>query len=175
MFRFWANKKISYIFELCHSYFFLGGQGDGGGHDGRGGGHTTSSSRNNGFHNGEGQPPGPGHRETGIIEKLLVSVFWKKSLKILFSSYLPYILWLFLVGSELYFRNLWRIFHIFFVIESYLSRNFQLHVDLITCFIFLVILRHFNLLYSCQYGRFQLVNTYKGCYRSHNLLQFELA
>ena len=56
-------------------FIFLGGQGDGGGHDGRGGGHTTSSSRNNGFHNGEGHPPGPGHRETGIIEKLLVSVF----------------------------------------------------------------------------------------------------
>ena len=71
------QQKDFYIFQLYYSYFlfFLGGQGDGGGHDGRGGGHTTSSSRNNGFHNGEGQPPGPGHRETGIIEKLLVSVF----------------------------------------------------------------------------------------------------
>ena len=44
--------------------------GGGGGTGGNSGGHTTS--RNNGFHNGEGHPPGPGHRETGIIEKLLV-------------------------------------------------------------------------------------------------------
>ena len=44
---------------------------------GLGGGHTTS--RNNGFHEGSQQgqngPPGPGHRETGIIEKLLVKLF----------------------------------------------------------------------------------------------------
>ena len=33
----------------------------------------ASSSRNNGFHNEEGHPLGPGHHETGIIEKLLQS------------------------------------------------------------------------------------------------------
>ena len=36
------------------------------------GGQSGSSSRHNGYNN-DGHPPGPGHRETGIIEKLLHS------------------------------------------------------------------------------------------------------
>ena len=36
---------------------------------------NNSSGRNNTYHNDPTHPPGPGHRETGIIEKLLVSFY----------------------------------------------------------------------------------------------------
>ena len=35
---------------------------------------NNSSARNNQHFNDPQHPPGPGHRETGIIEKLLVSI-----------------------------------------------------------------------------------------------------
>ena len=35
---------------------------------------NNSSGRNHAFNNDPQHPPGPGHRETGIIEKLLVSI-----------------------------------------------------------------------------------------------------
>ena len=37
---------------------------------------NNSSGRNNTYNNDPSHPPGPGHRETGIIEKLLVSCFF---------------------------------------------------------------------------------------------------